>query len=662
MGDKNQSASQKGMNRRKFLAGVGAGAAASVAGCTGGPSGTPTPRVETVVETREVTDTPTGTPRARGDSSGQMFNPMGYTGADEFINEQAAMMDPEPRKPIVKNVLATIWNDAPTKVMFYDKVLHALNEDWEGWIPTVGGPVHADSNLNIRPTSGASRDRPIIGMDTAPNSLNVLSSSTAYAFQIMDNIYTYGTALHPTTFEFIGAGYESWELNPDNVGTSEPTITATLRDDLVFNDGTPVTAEDPQFSAHYIVEQGAAGSIAASQFSSLAGYEDNAIEGNGITVDDAEGRTVNYFLTEQDNAWFTSILGSVFLPKHIWQDVSDYQQYTPRNSSEGIVGSGPFVLSDFSWEEWFELELRDEGVWEPDAEYADYLDDGAPFIDAVRYEIFGSQTALQQAALDRSIDAMRGGVTVDTAVEATNTDGIEVLESEDSGWSHTSWNVRRVPLDDRAFRQFLVKLFDDTWIIEDLKQGLGGRRGSYVTPYAYQEWRPPEPWDADSHEGIPLPDLEFPGSQGSFQLGQSGIEEARNWLANHSDAAHDYTWEEADVGGHASPDNLVLHVNGDPFPEAHTDNFGEPGQGPLEVSFNPPQEDVDEARILQRWTGAVRRVGIPTNNVVQSFNSQLPKVYANEDFDVFAMGWVNINVNNDHFAQLFGSPGADLGY
>lgn len=671
MGDNNDSTSQTGMNRRKFLAGVGAGAAASVAGCTGdgGADDTPTPRVETetvvkeVTETVTVTDSPTPTPReGGGESSSLLFNAMGYTAADDFIDEQGAMMDPEPRQPIVKQALARIWNDAPTNVMFYDKVLHGVNDAWEGWVSTVGGPVHSDSNLNVRQADGSSGGRPTIGMDTAPDTLNVLSTSTAYSFQILDNIYTYGTATHPSTFEFIGGGFEDWTLNPDNIGTESPTMTATIRDGLTFNDGTPVTAEDVKFSADYIVSQEVAGSIAASQFDSLAGFEDGSVGGNGVTVDDPEGDTVNYFLTEKDNEWFTAILGQVFLPKHVWQDVSDYQKYTPRNSSEGIVGSGDMVLADFNWENWFELDIRSQDERPDWNSIYDYLDDDGPFVDGVRYEIFGSQTALNQAVLDKDVDTSRGGLTVDKAVEAERADGISVVESEDSGWSHTSWNIRRVPLDDKAFRQFLVRMYDDTWIIESEKKGIGGRRGSYVTPFAYREWRPDEPWNIDSHEGIELPNLAFPGSQGDFQLNTDQISAARNWLVGHQDAKHDYTWEEANVEGAASGDGKVLHVNGQPFNEAHTNNFGEPGQGPLEVSFNPPQEDVDEARIQQRWTGALKQVGVPVNTKVQSFNSQIPKVYGQEDFDIYSMGWVNIGVNNDHYAQFFGSAGADLGY
>ncbi|MFB6360551.1 MAG: ABC transporter substrate-binding protein, partial [Halobacteriales archaeon] len=666
------STSQTGMNRRKFLAGVGAGAAASVAGCTGdgGADETPTPKVETVVktetvvqeETVKVTESPTPTPQSgSGKTSSLKFNAMGYTGADEFINKQKKMMSAEKRQPVVKKVLAQIWNDAPTNVNFYSKLLHVLNNKWEGWIPTTGGPVHNWSNLNVKKADGSSGGKPVIGMDTAPDTLNVLATSTAYSFQILDNIYQYGTATHPDTLAFIPGVYKDWTLNVENVGTDKPTMTATIRDGVTFSDGTPVTAEDAKFSVDYIVNQETAGSIASTQFSSLAGYKDKKVAGNGVTVDDPKGNKVSYFLTEKDNAWFTAILGQIFLPKHIWKDVSNYQKYTPRDTSEGIVGSGPFTLSDFNWQNWFELSPReDSAIWETSA--YDFIDSDGPFIDQLRYEIFGSQTALQQALLDRTIDAARSGVQVEKAVEAQRQDGVRVVQSEDTGWSHMSFNTRRVPFDDRAFRQFLIRMLDDKWIIDDLKKGVGGRDGTYVTPFAYQNWRPPEPSEIDSHEGIKTPNLPFPGSAGSFQLSSDQISAIRKWLVAHKDAKHDYSWAKADVEAVASADGKVLHVNGDPLTVAHTDNFGQSDQGPLEVSFNPPQEDVDESRIMQRFTGALKQVGVPANPQIQSFNSQIPKVYGNENFDIFAMGWVGIGVNNDHYGQLFGGEGADLGY
>lgn len=515
------------------------------------------------------------------------------------------------------------------------------------------GPVGAETAEQPEERSErAQRNIPTEGMDTAPNILNPLASSTAYSFEILERVYSFGTTLHPETQEFTGWAFRDWELNSDNVGSGDPTIVGELRDDMKWHDGEDVTAEDVQFTVNYVQEQEPAGTVSASQFSAV----------EEVQVDSPDGTTVNYFLSEKDSAWFTDILGNIILPKHIWQNVDQYDQYTPRNTDEGLVGSGPMVLDDFSWENWFSLRFRDdtEAIWQPNAEYVDWIDSEAPFTDGWRIEVFGSQTALQQAVLDGNVDCAYGTFQVDKAVEAKNNDNVRVIQSEDDGWSHQSWNLRRVPFDDPAFRQFLVMMMDTQWVIEDLKRGVGSVAGTYATPKAYEDWRPPEPSEQEEYEGIPTPSLEFPGERGSFNLNQEGIDAARNFLVNHDRAKHDYSWEEANAPEVAPPDGLVLHVNGDPLHQAHTDNDGNPGQGPLEMSFNPPQEDLDEARIAQRWIGALKTVGVPVEPAIQSFNSQIPKVYGNENFDMFGMGWTGIDYANDHYKQLYGSWGADV--
>lgn len=80
-----------------------------------------------------------------------MLNPMGYTGADDVIEEQHTTMNVERRKPLVREVLATIWNDAPTNVLSHDIRLQPVSRAWTGWIETLAfGVVNVHSFLNLR--------------------------------------------------------------------------------------------------------------------------------------------------------------------------------------------------------------------------------------------------------------------------------------------------------------------------------------------------------------------------------------------------------------------------------------------------------------------------------------------------------------------------------
>lgn len=492
--------------------------------------------------------------------------------------------------------------------------------------------------------------KPIMGMSSAPENLNPLGRASAYTLQILENIYTGGTLLHPKTRAQTPWAFKDWALKPENVGTGKPTLVGELRDDLTFNDGTKVTAEDVKFTIEYVREQEPGGNVTASQFSAI----------EEINVDSPKGTTVNYFFKEKDSAWFQSILGTIILPKHIWKDISNFEKYEPRKSKEGLVGPGPMVLKDFKWESWFELRMRPrEEIPFPSADYADWLHDDAPFIDGLRVEIFGSKNALQEAVLNGNVTVAYGSFEVDQAARATKKNFLTVKRSPDDGWQHHSFNTRRVPLNDPAFRNLLVMMVDSKWLVEELFKGIGATEGTYATLPSRKEWRPPEPTEINEYEGIPVPDLVFPGQRGSFQLGEKGVTKAREFLMTHSRAKHDYTFGEAVTNITTAPDGKELYVNDKPLPEAHTDNDGNPGLGPLEMSYNPPQDAPASARLSQRWIGALKRLGIPVKGLVQSFNSQRPKMYIKEDFDIYEMSWTRTETY-DQYRVLYSGNAADV--
>ena len=503
-----------------------------------------------------------------------------------------------------------------------------------------------DSGQTDTPRGGM----PIQAIDTVPETTNPLTYGDSYSYEIIRKIYDFGTTLHPNDQSFQPWSFYDWTLDVDNIGSSDPTIVAELRDDMTFSDGEKVTAQDYKFTVDYIKEQQPVGSISASIYSAV----------EEVGVDSSDGTTVNIYLSRKDNRWFTGILGSIILPQHIWKDIPDHTTYEPYKEG-GLIGSGPMILSNYNWESWYEFEFRPraEIPW-PSADYVTWLHDEAPFLDGVRMEVFGSENAMEQALLNGDVDTVYQGTSVERAVEATNKEFLEVKQSPEAGYSHHSFNLRRVPFDCPAFRQLLVMLKDGKWIVEELFKGIGATDGDYASIGAFKNWRPPAPTETDEYEGISVPDLTFPGEgRGSFQLTQDAIDQARDFLVDHPRAKHDYTIEEAATDASAAPDGMEIFVDGVALSEAHTDNDGNGGQGPLEFSYNPPREDFQKAQIAERWIRALKNVGIPVRPKIQSFNSQLPKIYAQEDFDFFGMNW-GVGVNQTHFVQLYSSEGADL--
>ncbi|ALX66639.1 ABC transporter substrate-binding protein [Microbacterium sp. XT11] len=117
--------------------------------------------------------------------------------------------------------------------------------------------------------------------------------------------------------EPVGLLGDSYEYNDD--GT---VITVTLKPDLKWSDGEPLTADDVAFT-----------------FS----YEANNPEGQGLVSAEATDDTtvVLTYSTPQYTTEFQRLGSTYILPEHIWAEITDYANF----ANEEPVGSGPYVVS-----------------------------------------------------------------------------------------------------------------------------------------------------------------------------------------------------------------------------------------------------------------------------------------------------------------------------
>ncbi|MFJ4224563.1 ABC transporter substrate-binding protein [Microbacterium sp. NPDC089695] len=109
---------------------------------------------------------------------------------------------------------------------------------------------------------------------------------------------------------------DTYEYNED--GT---VITVTIKPDLKWSDGEPLTAADVAFSFN---------------------YEANNPEGNGLVSAEATDDTtvVLTYSTAQYTTEFQRLGSTYILPEHIWADVDDYANF----ANEDPVGSGAYVV------------------------------------------------------------------------------------------------------------------------------------------------------------------------------------------------------------------------------------------------------------------------------------------------------------------------------
>lgn len=116
--------------------------------------------------------------------------------------------------------------------------------------------------------------------------------------------------------EPVGLIGDSFEYNED--GTA---ITITIKPDLKWSDGKPLTAEDVAFSFK---------------------YEGNNPEGNGLVSAEATDDTtiVLTYASAQYTTEFQRLGSTYILPEHIWADITDFANFT----NENPVGSGAYVV------------------------------------------------------------------------------------------------------------------------------------------------------------------------------------------------------------------------------------------------------------------------------------------------------------------------------
>lgn len=176
---------------------------------------------------------------------------------------------------------------------------------------------------------------------------------------------------------------ESYEVSSDGL-----SYTFTLREDLVFHDGEPLTTDDIVFT------------VTKAQEPLLKSPRRAAWD--GIRVEKVNERSVRFVLNQPYTPFLQNATMGI-LPKHIWQNVSTEEFPFSKYNIEPI-GSGQYMIDT--------VHSDSSGVprsfdLEPFPHYAL----GKPFIKRLKIFFYGSEEDLLGAVEDGTVESM-GGVSV----------------------------------------------------------------------------------------------------------------------------------------------------------------------------------------------------------------------------------------------------------
>jgi peptide/nickel transport system substrate-binding protein len=228
---------------------------------------------------------------------------------------------------------------------------------------------------------------------------------------------------------------ERWAISNDGLN-----YTFTLRANLNWQDGRPLTADDVAFSYSYYRQHafpwGASDMVASA--------------------DVVDARTVRIRLSRPFAPFLENVAGIMpILPKRIWEPVSDPLKFS---GPDAVMGSGPYTFTSYK---------EGTGEYQFDANTAYFR--GRPTVDTLRYVLVPqaqSVSGLQTHAAD--------------AILATDYDVVKAfgqgpnwraLQTPPFSIMRVIFNVDRPPLDQKAFRQVMAYALDRQQIGERVIHG-----------------------------------------------------------------------------------------------------------------------------------------------------------------------------------------------
>jgi len=306
-----------------------------------------------------------------------------------------------------------------------------------------------------------------VGMLSDVDSLNPFTGILAESYEIFQ--LQYATLMTTSSTDFSpGPGLaESWQESADG-----KTWTYTLRPDLQWSDGVPLTAGDVAYTFNRILD----------------GRYEQRNYGNYVrnitSVEATDDRTV--VMTVGEPSPIMERLAVYILPEHVWSaiDAKAVKSYANEpGSGETLVGSGPFLVVERRTGQFIRMVANDNY-------YA-----GRPKVDELAFRVYNNPDALGQALVKGEIDFAEG-LTADVFSTLEGRDGITTYAGAYSGFNELAFNLGAALSDgteigdgsphmkDQQVRLAISHAIDREQLVERILDGYGAP-GSTIIPPLY---------------------------------------------------------------------------------------------------------------------------------------------------------------------------------
>lgn len=355
------------------------------------------------------------------------YNVAGYINPkyDELANTFATNLDMEERQKAAKEMQALLAKDVPQPPMFKAVIRNAYNKGkFKNVTPGIGLGLYSFWNfMNITPITD---DKILnLGQGNDITLLNPLTTKTGQDIYMLKNIYD---PLVRLDIEGKPVNWLAKEINE----IDDTTIEVTIRDDVKFHDGEPLTIEDVKFTFDFAKE------VKSPTYAAHI----RSIESVEITGDN----TATFKLKEPYAPFISNTLSlCLILPEHIWSKVLE------EKGPEGVltwentpaIGSGPFIFD----------------YWRPNEEFAlkankDHFQ--VPKIEGVIRTPYAQTLGIVQGLVAGEVEMSSQNLLPLDLEEVNKNPDVEVVEMPDMGSYVIHYNMRKAPFEDVYARRALT--------------------------------------------------------------------------------------------------------------------------------------------------------------------------------------------------------------
>ncbi len=378
---------------------------------------------------------------------------------DKLVVAQQTEMDLDKRKSIVYKAQEVIQQNQSMSVLAYVQMTNAYRSDRiKNVVPMMGegiGSFWTDINMEVVKGDGYVRT----GNTSPLKNLNPVAAKDHLEFLALRMIYDRLFRIAPDGTARPWAA-ESYKI------IDPTTIELTLRKGMKFHDGKEVTAEDIKFTFDYHTKWKAP--FFVESLKHLDSVETTGKYGVRIKLKDPYAPFV------------PNLLGAIFIiPKHVWQDIPGKVDVDdPLNyPNEKPIGSGPFKF-DY-WDRGRELKV---------SAFKEHFN--APKVAGIIRVVYGSHDAMAAAIEKGECDRTRYILKPSLLMDLKKVKNVVAQGYPNHGFYTLSYNTRRPPLDDPAFRRAIDRVIPRDLMIEAVLSGFGEPGGSVIAP-ANKYWHNP---------------------------------------------------------------------------------------------------------------------------------------------------------------------------